>query len=77
MHSIGGGTGSGLGTYILQALEDYFPEVYRFSTAVFPSEDDDVVTSPYNSVLALRELSEHADCVMPVDNASLADIVST
>ena len=56
--------------------EDNFPEVYRFTTSVFPSEDDDVVTSPYNSMLALNKLCEHADCVLPVDNQSLIDIVN-
>lgn len=35
-----------------------------------------MITSPYNSVLATRELTEHADCVIPVDNDSLIDIVS-
>ncbi len=44
----GGGTGSGLGTYILKMLADDYPDVYRFSTCVFPSADDDVITSPYN-----------------------------
>lgn len=77
MHSIGGGTGSGLGTYLLSLLEDYFPNVYRFSTVVFPSQEDDVITSPYNSVLALKELTDHADCVLPVDNASLSKIVDS
>ena len=27
-----------------------------------------MVTSPYNSVLALKQLSEHADCVLPIEN---------
>jgi tubulin epsilon len=70
-HSLGGGTGSGVGSYIIGLLEDLFPEVYRFSACVFPSEENDVVTSPYNSVLATNELLEHADCVLPIDNASL------
>jgi tubulin epsilon len=48
-HSMGGGTGSGVGSFVLEMLADQFPDVYRFSTAVFPSADDDVVTSPYNS----------------------------
>ena len=48
MHSLGGGTGSGLGTYILSLLEDDYPHCYRFTTAIFPSQDDDVITSPYN-----------------------------
>ena len=42
------GTGSGVGTSVLGLLEDYYPEVYRFTTAVYPSFDDDVITSPYN-----------------------------
>lgn len=66
--------GSGLGTYILGLLEEYFPEVYRFTSCIFPSEDDDVITSPYNSVLALRELTEHADCVLPIENEALMDM---
>eukprot|EP00644_Phytophthora_capsici_P008497 jgi/Phyca11/111385/e_gw1.20.707.1 len=74
MHSMGGGTGSGLGTYIIGLLEDLYPDVYRFATVVFPSEDDDVVTSPYNSILALRELTEHADCVLPIENEALMDL---
>lgn len=66
--------GSGLGTYILGLLEDQFPDVYRFTCAIFPSEDDDVVTSPYNSVLALHQLTEHADCVLPIENEALFDL---
>lgn len=76
MHSMGGGTGSGLGTYILSLLEDAYPTAFRFVAAVMPSKDDDVVTSPYNTTLALDQLTHHADCVLPVDNASLFDITS-
>lgn len=74
IHSMGGGTGSGLGTSILSLIADEFPDVYRFIIPVFPSGDDDVITSPYNTVLALNELTEHADCVLPVNNQSLIDI---
>ena len=48
-----------------------FPEVYRFAVSVFPSEDNDVITSPYNSVLATKELIDHAHCVLPIDNHAL------
>mgnify|MGYP006087388223 CR=1 FL=1 len=53
MHSTGGGTGSGLGSKVVEVLEDEYPEVYRFATSVLPSfggEGDDVITSPYNTV---------------------------
>lgn len=76
LHSMGGGTGSGLGTYVLELLADEYPDVYRFVTAVYPSADDDVITSPYNSVLAMGQLQEFADCVLPVENQALADIVT-
>ncbi|XP_028903523.1 tubulin epsilon chain isoform X2 [Ornithorhynchus anatinus] len=76
LHSMGGGTGSGLGTFVLNVLEEEFPEVYRLVTSVYPSGEDDVITSPYNSVLAMKELNEHADCVLPIENESLFDIVS-
>ena len=35
---------------------------------MYPSLDDDVITSPYNSVLAMRQLTDNADCVLPVEN---------
>lgn len=61
---------------MLSLLEEEFPEVSRIVTAVYPSADDDVITSPYNSVLAMRELTEHADCVLPVENQVCAVLLS-
>eukprot|EP00056_Hartaetosiga_gracilis_P021647 m.25557 g.25557 ORF g.25557 m.25557 type:complete len:463 (+) comp9191_c0_seq1:230-1618(+) len=75
LHSMGGGTGSGLGTCVLEMLHDEYPSVFRFVTAVYPSKDDDVITSPYNSVLAMHQLQLYADCVIPVENQALSDIV--
>lgn len=60
---------------MLSLLEEEFPEVCRIVTSIYPSVEDDVVTSPYNSVLAMRELTEHADCVLPVENQVCAFIL--
>ena len=76
MHSMGGGTGSGLGTAVLRMLADDYKEVHRFVVAVYPSADDDVITSPYNCVLAMKQLTDYADCVIPIDNQSLIGIVN-
>ena len=73
-HSMGGGTGSGLGSRILSLLSEEYKHVYKFSVPVFPSTEDDVITSPYNSVLAIRLLTEISDCVLPFDNQALIDI---
>ena len=51
LHSLGGGTGSGLGTRLLGMLEDEYSGVYRFAASVFPQEGGgDVVTGDYNAV---------------------------
>lgn len=52
-------------------LSEEFQETFRFTGSIFPSQEDDVVVSPYNSVLAINKLIEFADCVFPVDNDSL------
>ena len=73
MHSMGGGTGSGLGSYILELLADHYPDIFKFNAVVFP--EDDVVTGPYNSVLAMGKLTEFSDCVIPMDNQALRNIL--
>ncbi|EPY33703.1 tubulin epsilon [Strigomonas culicis] len=72
MHSLSGGTGSGLGTRVVGMLEEEFPHILRISPVVMPSIVDDVVTAPYNSCFAMKELIEHSDCVVPLDNDALA-----
>ena len=51
-----------------------YPDIFRFTVSLFPSEDDDVVTSPYNAMLSLNELIEHASCVIPLENQALFDL---
>ncbi|KAL8270818.1 hypothetical protein Esti_005248 [Eimeria stiedai] len=60
LHSLGGGTGSGLGTRCLEMLADLHPQLVRLVCAISPADNDDVVTSPYNTALALHELRQHA-----------------
>lgn len=75
LHSVGGGTGSGLGSAVLERFVDAFPDLCRFSVAVYPGGDDeDVVTAPYNAVLATQRLTACADCVVPLENQALLDV---
>ncbi|XP_058804467.1 tubulin epsilon chain-like isoform X2 [Phymastichus coffea] len=74
VHSLGGGTGSGLGTATLKLLDDLYPHVDRFVSCVYPASTQDVVTAPYNVLLATRELIEHATCVFPAENRALQDM---
>jgi hypothetical protein len=75
MHSIAGGTGSGLGSFLLERLNDKFPKKLIQTYSVFPNaQEGDVVVQPYNSVLTLKRLINHADSVVVLDNGALARI---
>ncbi|KAG8902298.1 gamma-tubulin, partial [Tulasnella sp. 403] len=76
MHSIAGGTGSGLGSFLLERLNDKFPKKLIQTYSVFPNNTADVVVQPYNSLLAIKRLANHADSVVVVDNAALTRIVA-
>lgn len=77
-HSIAGGTGSGMGSYILERLNDRFPKKLIQTYSVFPNleETSDVVVQPYNSLLTLRRLTQNADCVVVLDNTALHRIAT-
>ncbi|KAK7023850.1 tubulin gamma chain [Favolaschia claudopus] len=75
MHSIAGGTGSGLGSFLLERLNDKFPKKLIQTYSVFPNaHEGDVVVQPYNSILTLKRLVNHADSVVVLDNGALARI---
>ena len=78
LHSIAGGTGSGLGSYILERMNDRFPKKLIQTYSVFPDTQsgDNVVVNPYNSLLALRRLTENADSVVVLDNGALSKIAA-
>ncbi|GAB1601111.1 tubulin gamma-1 chain-like [Argonauta hians] len=77
-HSIAGGTGSGLGSYMLEKLNDRFPKKLIQTYSVFPNLDEisDVVVQPYNSLLTLKRLTLNADCVVVLDNTALHRIAT-
>lgn len=65
LHSIAGGTGSGLGSYMLERLNDRFPKKLIQTYSVFPNtQDGDIVVQPYNSLLSMRRLTQNADSVV-------------
>jgi len=77
LYSLGGGTGSGFGSYILESLADQYPKLWKMATVVTPTgEETDVVTSPYNSALSTSHLCKYADCVFPIENNALQRFVS-
>ena len=76
-HSLGGGTGSGMGTLLISKLREEYPDRIMVSYPVFPSPKvSDVVVEPYNATLSIHQLVENADEVMVIDNEALYNICS-
>merc|ERR1711964_733340 len=58
-HSLGGGTGSGLGTLLLLKIRDAYPDRLTKTYSIYPSPKvSDTVVEPYNAVLATHQLLE-------------------
>merc|ERR1711959_484412 len=75
-HSIGGGTGSGMGTLLISKDREEYPDRIMSTYSIFPSPKvSDVVVEPYNSLLSIHQLIENVDEVSVIDNEALYDIV--
>ncbi|XP_041944527.1 tubulin beta-1 chain [Alosa sapidissima] len=75
VHSLGGGTGSGMGTLIINKIREEFPDRIMNSFSVMPSPKvSDTVVEPYNATLSVHQLIENTDETFCIDNEALYDI---
>ncbi|KAG5455626.1 MAG: beta-tubulin, partial [Olpidium bornovanus] len=75
VHSLGGGTGSGLGTLLLSKIREEFPDRMMATFSVMPSSKvSDTVVEPYNCTLSFHQLSENSDVSICLDNEALYDV---
>uniref|UniRef100_A0AAG5D109 Tubulin beta chain n=1 Tax=Anopheles atroparvus TaxID=41427 RepID=A0AAG5D109_ANOAO len=74
-HSLGGGTGSGMGTLLISKIREEYPDRIMNTYSVFPSPKvSDVVLEPYNATLSMHQLIEASDQTNCIDNEALYDI---
>lgn len=74
-HSLGGGTGSGLGTLLLSRIREEYNDRMLSTYSVLPSPKlSDTVTEPYNAILSFHQLVENSDATYCLDNEALYDI---
>lgn len=74
-HSLGGGTGSGMGTLLISKIREEFPDRIMNTFSVVPSPKvSDTVVEPYNSTLSIHQLVENTDETFCIDNEALYDI---
>jgi len=74
-HSMGGGTGAGMGTLIVSKIREEYPDRMMSTYSVVPSPKvSDTVVEPYNATLSIHQLVENADQCFALDNEALYDI---
>ncbi|XP_030640267.1 tubulin beta-4B chain isoform X17 [Chanos chanos] len=61
-HSLGGGTGSGMGTLLISKIREEYPDRIMNTFSVVPSPKvSDTVVEPYNATLSVHQLVENTD----------------
>ena len=74
-HSMGGGTGAGMGTLLISKVREEYPDRVMSTYSVIPSPKvSDTVVEPYNATLSVHQLVENADQCFALDNEALYDI---
>eukprot|EP01084_Bolivina_argentea_P047153 86871_1 len=74
-HSVGGGTGSGLGALILERLSVDYPKKTKIGFEVYPSHTmSSCVVQPYNALLSTQSLLEHIQVSVMLDNEMIYEI---
>ncbi|XP_045809646.1 tubulin alpha-2 chain-like isoform X4 [Trifolium pratense] len=74
-NAVGGGTGSGLGSLLLERLSVDYGKKSKLGFTIYPSPQvSTAVVEPYNSVLSTHLLLEHTDVVVLLDNEAIYDI---
>lgn len=58
IHSLAGGTGSGLGTKITESVGELFPEIIKVNLAIVPfSSFNEIIVQYYNAILSLSKIT--------------------
>eukprot|EP01126_Amoeba_proteus_P066705 TRINITY_DN970_c0_g1_i1.p1 TRINITY_DN970_c0_g1~~TRINITY_DN970_c0_g1_i1.p1 ORF type:complete len:448 (-),score=82.32 TRINITY_DN970_c0_g1_i1:366-1709(-) len=74
-HSVGGGTGSGFASLLLESLSQDYAKKSKLDFCIYPSPIMTTsVVEPYNSVLSTHALLEHADVAFMLDNEAIYNI---
>merc|ERR1739846_98980 len=71
-HSVGGGTGSGLGALILERIAVDYRKKSKLGFEVYPSPTiSTCIVEPYNSMLSTHWLLDHTEVSIVLDNEAI------
>merc|ERR1712190_130359 len=74
-HSVGGGTGSGMGMLILERLAVDYRKKSKIGFEIYPSPNiSTCIVEPYNGLLSTHWLLDHTDVSLVLDNEAIYGI---
>eukprot|EP00485_Elphidium_margaritaceum_P002405 CAMPEP_0202690398 /NCGR_PEP_ID=MMETSP1385-20130828/5392_1 /ASSEMBLY_ACC=CAM_ASM_000861 /TAXON_ID=933848 /ORGANISM="Elphidium margaritaceum" /LENGTH=459 /DNA_ID=CAMNT_0049345659 /DNA_START=90 /DNA_END=1469 /DNA_ORIENTATION=+ len=74
-HSVGGGTGSGLGALMLERIAMDYRKKSKIGFEIYPSPTmSTCVVEPYNALLATHWLTDHTEVSLVLDNEAIYEI---
>ncbi|XP_045629345.1 tubulin delta chain isoform X2 [Ursus americanus] len=72
--SMAGGTGSGLGAFVTQNLQDQYSNSLKMNQIIWPYGTGEVIVQNYNSVLTLSHLYRSSDALLVHENDAVHKI---
>uniref|UniRef100_A0A8C9D377 Tubulin delta chain n=1 Tax=Panthera leo TaxID=9689 RepID=A0A8C9D377_PANLE len=72
--SMAGGTGSGLGAFITQNLQDHYSNSLKMNQIIWPYGTGEVIVQNYNSILTLSHLYRSSDALLVHENDAVHKI---
>lgn len=72
--SMAGGTGSGLGAFLTQQLQDHYSNALKMNQIIWPYGTGEVIVQNYNSILTLSHLYRSSDALLVHENDAVHKI---
>ncbi|XP_045346600.1 tubulin delta chain isoform X2 [Leopardus geoffroyi] len=72
--SMAGGTGSGLGAFVTQNLQDHYSNSLKMNQIIWPYGTGEVIVQNYNSILTLSHLYRSSDALLVHENDAVHKI---
>ena len=74
-HSLGGGTGSGFTSLLMERLSVDYHMKSQLDFAIYPGTQlRSAIVEPYNAIFCTHSTMEHSDCTFLIDNEAIYDI---
>jgi tubulin delta len=64
VHSLAGGTGSGLGSRLVETYRDTFGKSYLMTASIWPNSSGETPLQHYNTCFSLSHLQKEADAIL-------------